>query len=238
MNQLEYGENVAINLAIFKLLRLHYIFNPNYKSVLNLNLYRLTIFVIMLITLMILLLVIFTIITGKSDFVDECEILNLIIILSYYVKYILVIIKIIYKRNDIWNLIDVTRINFLTSHQCHKYIHILHKYCEKSKNITNFIMYLNFIVFISWTIYPIIFNAVDEGDISRRKENVLNFSFPLPVYVYNMYYYTFYVIETLIMFIVFYFYISFNFYLISFGYVFIAQYEIIALAFKTLIDEG
>lgn len=233
------SENVAINLELFKFFRLHHIFNRKYsKSFLNFNIYRLIFFVITLITLLILLVVLFSTFTETEDTIDDIQMMKLFLIYTNYFRIILIVITCIYKANDIWNLFDVARINFLSAKNCQKHIRILHEYREKSIKITNYLCFFIIGTFIFWTLTPFVFNAnsssvpYDEVNANRRKESMFNFLFPVSVHVYNKYYFIFFFMEVFISIYMSYVNFVFNIYFISFGCTFIAQYEIIMQAFK------
>lgn len=239
MNEFE-SKCVAINLPLFRFYCLHRLLNPNIKSIFDFNAYRLIIFVITLITLLMTLVVWFSTLTDDVTTNDDVQMMQLLLIYTVYFRTVLIVITCVYKANDIWNLFDVTRVNFLTAGDCQKHIHVLHKYRKLSIQITNFISLFLIETDIVWILSPFVLNGSSsspphEADvINQRNRSILDLSFPVSVYVYNNYYFAFYAMELLFLMQMAYVNLVFNIYFISFCCVFIAQYKIISLTFENI----
>lgn len=243
MSPFEHTE-VAINVPLFKLFCFYHLFNPNIKTIFNCNPYRLIIVLLVFSIQCFLILGVIIFLTGiqKDDFDHTHKFHVMLFVLMDTVNMIRVF-TFIHKANDIWDLFDVTRINFLTSKQCHKYIGLLRKYRQKSIQMTN-IFFLLFVFTVTvWIFFPFInyfkniwtFGIKDanirDSMNNKRTENILNCMFPVSIHVYNTYYLIFYFIELMMTAVILCIQFFYQMFFISLSAVFIAQYEVIAQAF-------
>lgn len=234
MNSFEM-DKVAFNLALFKKLRFYHIFAPNSPKVFNFNAYRLGLAIVIIPSFF------FNMIFGSVGFFvrmeDTIDDIGIYQIIFTYLNYFLSFFKLymfVYNANNIWDLLEVTRINFMTSKHCLKHINILHEYRRLSIKITNFLSIFITLTILSWWMFPILVNNflhAKSDDEIQRFENVINFRYPLSIKVYNHYFYFIYVIEATTGVIIEYGILITDVILISISYVLIAHYEIHNMAF-------
>lgn len=159
------------------------------------------------------------------------------IIQSFHTCFKIVMCTSIYKLNEIWDLLDITRMNFLKSERCSEHLRILYKYKNKSKKLTNMLCIIAILIILAWLLHPLLVNILllKSGDKkSQRYENFLNLRFPVKTKVYNNYYFLFYIIEAEMAVIHVLGVIIFDVLLISISFVIIAQNEILKESFKNL----
>lgn len=235
------NEKVAFNMALFKRLRFYHIFAPHSPKVFNYNAYRLGLAIVIVPSFF------FNMIFGSVGFFIEMEDtiddIGIYQIIFTYLNYFLSFYKLymfFYYANEIWDLLDVTRINFMTSKHCLKHINILHEYRRISIKITNFLAASITLTILSWWLFPVIVNnfsntkSDDSIHSTLRNENVINFRYPLSIKKYNRYFYFIYVIEATTGVIIEYGILITDVLLISISYIFIAHYEIHKMAFTSI----
>nr|UMT69229.1 odorant receptor 38 [Myzus persicae] len=236
MNSLESNE-VAINLKLFKLFRFYHIFYPYSEKLCNFNVYHLAWYII---NCVIGGIIIYGLLGHFTEMEDDIDIIFYIQILFCYLLYSLSLLKIItflYKANDIWDLLSVTRINFLTSTQCQAHIGILHKHRSKSIQITNVISGFGIMTTLEWILFPLVLWLLPKTNANgsnQRFENIFNFRFPVTISEYNNNYFIFYIMESSIAVFMLYVYVVIDVFFISVCYVIIAQYEIIKRAYESV----
>lgn len=172
----------------------------------------------------------------KLDDITKCQIT---FVMAYNISHLMRIFTMFWKAEDIWNLSNVTHMNFSTSPKCRELVGILRKYQNLSKKITYFYAYWIVLVLSSWIIFPLVLNAKRPNakvvqDNLIRYENVVNFQFPVSTVVYNEYYFVFYALEVIIVIWIACVAINFCVFFISYSFTIIAQYEVIAQAFENV----
>lgn len=228
---------VAFNLVLFKKLRYYHIFNTNSTKVLNYNVYRLGLVALTTIVLCVTVFGLLGFVTKMEDVVDDIVLLQII---SAEIHNFLSLFKLnmcLYHANKIWDVLSVTRIDFLTSKQCSNHINILHRYRNTSIKITYFLSFIYVLTTSVWLITPLLFNTfmgTPEAERIRRYDNIFNFRFPVTINTYNHYYFLFYFTEGIIILFIGYGIFIIDLLLISISYVLIAQYEIHAQAFNSI----
>lgn len=233
---------VAINLKILKLCRFYHVFNPKGSKYFHYNIGKLSYIALSMISLCIL-------IYGTAGFFFKPEDSNtltnieLFVLLGIYIQGYLGLYKLyifLYNADKIWDIFNVTRLNFLTSLQCSKNIDIMYNYKKKITKITNFFFIITFIADVQWIIFPLVFNTftTSENITNQRKMNIMNLEFPVTIPTYNEYYNIFYLMEMFT--IIFFMYIVniSDLFLISFCMVISAQYKVLARAFKNIGYKG
>jgi hypothetical protein len=231
---------VSINLKLFKQFNFFHLFDPKSKKVCNFNVYHLAWYII---NCVIGCTIMFGMMGYFTETGNELNIANDVQSMFCCLIYFLCLIKIITyftKANDIWDLLRVTYVHFLSSTQCQTHIGILKKYRQKSIKITNYISVLAIITTIQWCLYPLVLLLLkkeDENQSNRRFENVFNFRFPVTISYYNNNYFIFYIIEVSIVVILLYMHIVSEVFFISLCYVMIAQYEMIKRAYENVNSE-
>ncbi|XP_022175106.1 uncharacterized protein LOC111037054 [Myzus persicae] len=226
---------VAINLALFKRYQFYHIFDPNGSKLLSYDTYKLTnvMFIVAVTTYNIFSAMCFF--TDTVNSIDSVDLLLMIFIYSIIVISLLKITVLLYNADQIWELFDLARLDFLTSKRCRKNIGILIKYRDTSITITNLYQNYSTIVFIIWMVVPLILNTfvLVEGP-NQRYHNIFNMQYPVSASIYNRYYYLFYLMEIAMgIFVLNYSMIIDNF-LISLCWAIIAQYEVITTAFENI----
>lgn len=234
------SNNFAIDLALFNQIPLYHLVNPCSRKLFNLNVYQL---ILILITIIIECIIIYGL-TGHfidmEDTTDEISALLLIFANIVNLMTLLKITNLVCKANNIWELLNTLRVNFLTSKHCRKNINILFNYHEKSTKIIYFVSSFLVLGYFIWAGFPLLFYATSFQDVdsafptSQRMDNILNYRFPVNVYTYNKYFILFYIIELGILTLMVFMHAVFEIFIISFSYIIVAQYEIIALAFENV----
>lgn len=226
---------VAINLALFKRYQFYHIFNPNSSKILNYDSYKFTnvLFIVVVTSYNIFSAMCFF--TDTVDTIDSIDLLLMIFIYSIIIISLLKICVLLFNADQIWDLFNLTRFDFLSSRRCRKNVGILYKYRDRSITITNLYQNYSTIVFIIWMIVPLVLNtfAMTEGP-NQRYHNIFNMQYPVSASIYNHYYYIFYLMEIAMgIFVLNYSMIIDNF-LISLCWAIIAQYEVITTAFENI----
>ncbi|XP_026814447.1 uncharacterized protein LOC113554692 [Rhopalosiphum maidis] len=230
-------KEVSINLKLFKLFRFFHLFDPKTRKVCNVNVYHLAWYFINSVLSCIViyaLLGYFTETEGVTVVVFHIQIMFFCLNISLcFIK----IIVFLYKANNIWDLLRVTDINFLTSTHCQTHIGILHNYRKKSIKITNITCVLVFINAIEWTLYPLVLNLLqgeDANQSNRRLENMFNLRFPVTINDYNNNYVIFFIMESSFAPFMVYVSVMIDAFFVSVCYVLIAQYEMIKRAYENV----
>jgi len=143
---------------------------------------------------------------------------------------------IIFNLEGIWNLLNVTRIRFLSSRQCAKYTLLLHEYRKFSINLTKTICVFILLIAILWICSPLAINLImfRSEVINKPYMNVINIPFPVNLHTYNEFFFLFYVIEIITSLSNFYITTLFDILFISLSYAFIAQYHVLFEAYKNV----
>ncbi|XP_060836193.1 uncharacterized protein LOC132918876 [Rhopalosiphum padi] len=231
---------VCINMKLLKLFRFFHLCDPKSKTIFNLNVYQLVCYII---NFMVGSIVIY----GLMGYVTEEKIViiiaNDIQIMFCCILYYLCLVKtitIFHKAKNIWSLLHVSSIHFLTSKQCQNHIGILYKYREKLIKITNYISVITIVVIIQWCLYPLLLILLQKehaNQSNKRFENIFNFRFPVTISYYNNNFVIFYIIELSIGLTLAYMHLVGDIFFISLCCVMIAQYEMIQIAYKNVNSE-
>lgn len=234
MNTLE-NQEVAINLALFQRFGFYQTFDPNTtKYMFNFNIYKLTLVFLSATVLFINCFGLLGLILNMESIVDHFALFQIIIVHLQCFLSLLEVSVYIYNAEKIWDSLDIVRLCFLTSRKCHKFINILHKYRQKSVNITNFLLVAFLIMMFIWSVIPLFILMIRPNNNLQRYENIINIQFPVHVHVYNEYYFIFYTMELILVIYLVYVALFIDIYIISISYVLIAQYKIIARAFENV----
>lgn len=232
-------DEVAFNIVLFKKLRFHHFFDPDSPKVFNFNVYQLTLILSLAISL--------TSICGLGLFqfwfyikMDHGNSNNDFFgVLYALLNTVLSTCKVIIcmrNANKIWNLLDVTRVSFLTSTRCLEHIDVFQEYRSLSIRITDFLIDLASVLLSMWFALPILCNTFRDtsDDVEHFNENLSNLLFPVSVHNYNRYYFIFYTIEAVQTVIILYPMMMLDMLLISISCVLIAHYEIHILAYENV----
>lgn len=226
---------VIINLKLLKQSHFYSLIDPNGKQVFGCNIFRL-IFIIIFITVHTLVIYsnvgLFVDVDYKLSRVEFFLVMfaDLLNCLNGFKTCIL-----LYQVDKIVDLLDVTRINFMTSELCRRNNKILDGHRNTIKKFSNFYCIFCSVVVTQWIFIAFLTNVfTEEKNLNDRIPNVINMPFPVNIRTYNQYYNLFFVIETTFTVFILYCILMIDTYLLSFGWIIIAQYELVALAFKDL----
>ncbi|XP_060839565.1 uncharacterized protein LOC132920861 isoform X2 [Rhopalosiphum padi] len=231
---------VSINLKLFKFYGFFHPFDPKSKTVFNLNVYQLVCFIIHSVVGVILIYGLMGYVTEKEDAFNIANDIQIMFACILYYLCLVNSITLFYKANNIWNLLHVSSIHFLTSTQCQKHIGILYKYREKLIKTTNYINVLSVVLTIQWSLYPLLLILLQKdhaNQSNQRFENIFNFRFPVTISYYNNNFVIFYIIELSIGLLLFYILLVSELFFFSLCYIIIAQYEMIQIAYKNVNSE-
>lgn len=232
MNSLEMHD-VAFNLILYKRTGLFYIFESNNKKIFKYHKYRsIGVFISVIIAIFIIFGLLGFFVKLETS-INITELIMNIFVIIMQCSTFLKLNVFIYKAKDTWNLIEVTRIQFLSSIYCQKHREKLGKCKNVLIKVTNYVTGQLIVNLILYLINPLVADskAIISGTSNRRLLNVLNMQFPVNTNTYNQYYYVFYAIEATITSFGAYSIIIDTF-LLSLIVVIICQYEILAEAFE------
>lgn len=233
MNLLKSNE-VAINLKLFKLLRFYHLLNPSSRKVFNINFYRLTIIFFTIIFVFFTIYGQFGWFIKMDDHIDDITILMSIFHDTMSLTIVLKIILFVYNADEIWDIFIMTRVHLLKSNKCQKNVHMLQKYGKLSIRITQTISIALIGTVFIWGALPFVLNLIFAHKTNQRMENILNHRFPVTIYTYNNYFILFYIIELALLSFALIIFLANDFFIISFGFNIMAQYEIITMAFEDI----
>lgn len=245
MSSLETVNGATNNIVALKRLGL---FDPNAKKIFNCNVYQMS---LILLSLFMECLIVYGLMGLFSGTENTMENSNLTDLLSLYQTNILCLVELfifVYRADDIWQLYDVTSVNFLNSRLCCRQTKIFNKYRDVSVKIINFQSKFLLCALCMWVLYPQLSYYIafigrakhgNSADIvpNKRFYNVFGIQYPVTIQTYNDYYYLFYLIESLIVIWMENIFKTFNTLFISFSYMLMAQYEMVAKAYETVGNE-
>lgn len=150
----------------------------------------------------------------------------------------------VYKAKYTWDLLDMTRIHFLSSSYCETN----EKKLNKCKNVlirfTNCLFGAIIVLNLMYTTRPLAtyLGTQTSGNSNQKLPNVLNMQYPVKIETHNKYYYVFFIMEAIIAIFDAYS-ILIDTFLLSIALVVTYQYEILADTFERIgiqeeIDNG
>lgn len=229
---------VIINMKLLKQSRFYSLIDPNGKRILGYSIYRL-VFIIIFITVHTLVvysnLGLFVEVNYELSNIEFFLIIfaDLLNFLTFYKTCIL-----LYYVDKIMDLFDVTQINFLTSKHCRKNKDILYGYRNTINKFTNFYCIFCMVVIFQWIVFAFLGHVfATDKNADNRIPSVINMPFPVSIRVFNQYYGIFFVFESVMGIFLLYCVLMIDTYLLSYGWIIIAQYEVVALAFKGIEHE-
>lgn len=237
MNSFE-TQDVSYNLALFKKLYFYRAFDPNSPKIFNCNIYQFTSMIIVTILISINIYTLLGFIIKMDDTIDEVGVIQVLFIHMHFFLSVIKVSTCLYHADKIWDLLDVTRIQFIQSKSCLKHIKILYENRDTSVKMTNILYYsITSTVFFWSTIHPLLLNkfkTISAKNVIQRYENVINLRFPVTTNVYNNNYLLFYGIEIFTIIYLAYAFIIIDTLLISISFTLIAQTKMHALAFENI----
>lgn len=245
MNALK-SENIMINLPLFKLCGLYRILDQNRRqydfNVFHCNVYGLAVVAIAFILMVVSLVTFLNIFVEYQidNFIEsDYELIQLLLFYTTMLRAIVIAFTFVFNAKKICESFDVTHIDDnLLARICRKYVRILWKYRGTVNMIFKYFkVILNTGLIFYWT-YPLMFKLYSSDDAGQRKTNIFKLPYPVNTHFYNEYYPIFYVTEMMMSFLTYFSFMIFNFYFISFCYIFIAQYEVISLAYEDVGNDN
>lgn len=229
------NDEFVINLKLLKQSRFYCLIDPNGRRIFSYNIFRLIFLIIFVAIHMVVIYSNLGLIVEVDYQLSNVEFFlimfaDLLNSITFYKTWIL-----LYRMDKIMDLFDVTRIDFMISKQCCKNNKILYGYRNTINKYTNFYCIFCIVVFIQWIIFAYLGHLLGPGKSEdHRFPNVINMPFPVNIQTYNQYYVIFFVLETICGVFLLYCNLMIDVYLLSYGWIIIAQYEVIYLAFKDL----
>lgn len=233
------GGPVALNLSTYKQLGYYQLLDPKGPHLYGYHLYRTMLKIF-------LLIVQFITIFGMMGFFIEIEDANtdpgksnsfeLIIILTNCSLSSLKMYTLVSNSKLIWDLFNLTRMDFL---RCSRHSKIItanfERRCKRSTTITKWIARSFIAGLILWVMGPFIANEENTGPnaAARRHQNIINIKFPVTAKTYNNYFFIFYLMELTVGFCIVYGSVLIDAFLMSFCWIISAQYQSVAKAFST-----
>lgn len=225
------NHEVIINLELFKKWRFYQLFDPKSPKIFNCNVYKL---LSVISSVAVFLFNSFSLMTFfDKDHKHYVEHIDLLLSMCVYFNCILTYLKIgifVNKTDQVWNLFDLTRFDFLTSKPCRKNSKPLINNRKKAIKFLNLFYYYFVVMFIIWTILPILLNIYE--DATDHFENIYNLEFPVNMDFYNKHFYMFYFMEVIQASYICYYTIMIDLFLISFCWATIAQYQVLTKSFE------
>lgn len=229
------AHEVIYNQKLNKIIGLFYILDPSGKRIYSYHIYRLISVVISAMVTCFMFSGIFGIYINMEESVDTFQYIWYIFEVSIFLSALLKINVLVYKADSTWDLLDITRIHFLSSTYCK----INEKRLKECQSIlvqfTNFAFKATFMMSIVYMINPLATNLdmKTSENINQKLRNILNILYPVNVETYNKYYFVFFVMESIIL--------AYNFYsllidmfLLSISFIITHQYEILAHTFERI----
>lgn len=232
------NDRSSINLALYKRFGFYQLFDPSSPKMFNINIYRL---------INVLFLIVIQILTAYSvagffvGLMDQLSDIDLFLMIMFYYNSVLSLLKIIiilYKADQMWELIEITRSDFLTSARCSKHINILYGYRDKLIKITSILNCIAIFTFLLWIILPIVFNtfAVND-DPDLRINSIVNLPFPGSTKLYNRFYWLFYFMEVALGIFNMYYTLLIDTFIMSLCWTIMGQYDMVSEAFVNIGNE-
>lgn len=235
------SRNVAINMALFQRLRFYHMCHPNTKRIFGYNIYWLSCVTICLFVQTLVIFGTTGLFVKMEDALlqlDSIDIFtHILVIINFYICLWKTTV-ILYKTDEIWDVIKVSQINFFTSEYCTRNINILLECRNRTIKLTNFYSILVICVGFQWAIYPAMVMLFKNHNADYRKRNIFDLQYPyITLHAYNQYFFVFYAIEFLIIVYLMYTTIMVDTFLMSFCWNIMAQYKILYRAFEDIGNE-
>lgn len=231
---------VIINLKLLKRARFYsIIIEPNGKKIFGYNINRIIFAIIFVINTLVFYSNLGFFVNVDYKLSNSEFFLILISDLESYLTFFKMCLF-FYHLDKIVDLVDVTRVDFLTGELCRKHNKILYGYRNTIKKVTDYYFIFAYVVGIQWIIFAIlnkIFFFVDENS-NRRIPNIINMPFPVNAHVYNQYYVFIFAIESTFPIFLLYCSLMIDIFVLSFALIITFQYEVLSLAFKDLGHEN
>jgi len=229
------AHEVIYNQALNKIIGLFCILDPNRKHICSYHIYRLVCVVISAAVTCLMFSGILGIFINVEESADTFQFIWYIFEVSIFLSSLLKMNVLVYKADSTWDLLDITRIHFLSISYCK----INEKKLKECQSIlihfTNFAFRATILMLFVYTMNPLTTNSgmKTSGNSNQKLRNILNIPYPVNAETYNKYYFVFFIMESIIL--------AFNFYSIlidmfflSISFIIIHQYEILAHTFERI----
>jgi len=228
-------DDVIINLKLLKLSGLYQVFDPNCLKIYDWNVYRLSLIVLCSITQFIFLFGSIGFFVKMEDFYSQFDFF--LYSLSFIHMYLSLwkLWTLFYNADKIWELFDVTKLNFLWSEN--KNTNILYESRDNNIKMTNFYFIVTTIMVTPWIIFPIETYMLTNSNDNLRFQNIINLRFPVTISIYNKYFLIFYMMELFIFVNILYITIVTEIFFITFCWAIIGQYKSLQVATKKIGHE-
>lgn len=222
----------AFDLEFYKRFCFYQMFDPNTKTIFNHNVYRVLHGIILLILLCSLVYFCSGYFMDGVDEIDYVEVLMVMTVCTTAALYLIKFTVIYGKTNEVWNLLPVTRVDFLTSRLCRNQLDVLHERRAKSVRIINLLNSFALCAYTAWLIFPLASGLTTTVDPNKRTQIILNFPFPLTKEAFDKYYWLFYVWELLLGYVLLFYSAIFDTFVMSLCWVIMGQYDVLTQAFN------
>lgn len=180
ISMMNWSESDAVDMALFKRLRLYQLLDPNSDKVFNINVYRLVCVMIVLVIEIVLAYgmtgIFFSSMTDDNENIDDILKFHLDFFYLINAHCLLKVIILVYKADDIWPLLDTACVHFLNSRNCRKHVYVLRKQRDLSKKISYLLCTLSTVASIQWALFPLFFNYTAEIPASKIFSSLNNVS--------------------------------------------------------------
>jgi hypothetical protein len=230
------GQDVVINLKLFKQLQFYQIFDSSEGTkIFRWNIHQLFYIVFAVISISIQSYGISTSFTSNCNRISNID----YFLLSYTSTHVYLsfwkLIKCFNDRARFLDLFKIMQFHFLTTKECSKYREVLYKHRDKTIKFTNHFLIFSVVVIVQWFIFPLLINVITNFENSNvRAKNIENLCFDVTTKTYNQNIVIFYSIETTIALFTVYLLIMFDLLLISLCSAIISQQDVLINTFKSI----
>lgn len=232
---------VVYNQTLYKMIGLFYVLDPNRKHINDYHIYRYICIVLSTTVTCFMFFGNLGILMNLEESANtstnmSTKIFEIIIFLSSILKMNVFV----YKAKYTWDLLDVTRIHFLSSSKSSKINEERLKKCQQLLvRFTNAVFILEIIMCLVYMINPLVVNLDLKkiGNVDQKLRNILQMQYPVRVDTFNGHYYVFFVMESITL--VFNAYSLFiDSFLLSIAFVITNQYKILTHTFERIGAQG
>lgn len=231
------NHEAAFNLAFYKRFCFYQIFDPNTPKMFGYNIYKVNHAVIMVTVLCSIVYITSGFFMEKVDKIGNIE---LLMIVFFFLNMVLALIKMtifFQKPEEVWSLMNIARVDFLTSRLCRKNMNILKDFRDKSIRITNMLNWFAIFAYTVWLMIPLILKMSITLDPNQRTQSIFNLPFPVKTDTFNNYYWLFYTWELFLGYFILYYTTILDTFVMSLCWVIMGQYDVLTAAFSNVGDD-
>lgn len=213
-------------------------FRPDGKTVFNRNIYRLSFVVFIVFVQCLIAFGTVRFFVEMKDATGVTDIVMYLDVVLYNYLYLWKTLVLLYKADVVWDVLNVTRLNFMTSQRCREHVWIIYECRDSVKKITNVYFCFTLVICCQWLTYPLVIDMFTTSEhADRRRQNIIDIPYPIDTDSYNRYYVVFYTLELMVLIFIGYGSIIVDSYVISLYWIITAQYEILIRAFEDVGHE-